>query len=63
MKAVAELLAKYEALSGSLELMVQYLEKARRVLRDFPPSDGRTGLLGLADYLASQTDALGAVCP
>lgn len=61
MKHVAELLAKYETLGASLELMRHYLEKARQVLRSFPPSDGRTGLLGLADYLACQTDALGAM--
>lgn len=61
MKELAELLSRYDSLSASLNLMRHYLDRARQVLRNFPPTDGRTGLLGLADYLALQTDALGAV--
>jgi octaprenyl-diphosphate synthase len=61
LKEIAELLGKYESLSASMDLMRHYLDKARQVLRSFPPSDGRAGLLGLGDYLARQTNALGAV--
>jgi octaprenyl-diphosphate synthase len=60
MKPIANLLAKYETLGASLDIMRQYLDKARQVLRSFPSSDGRSGLLGLADHLARQTDALAA---
>jgi len=59
-KRVAELLAKYQALSASSLIMRQYLDQARQVLHLLPPSDSRAGLLGLADYLAHQTDALAA---
>jgi len=34
------------------------LEQARRSLRVLPPSSGRFGLLGLADFLAQQTGIL-----
>lgn len=61
MAQVAKLLGKYAALSASMDLMGLYLDRARQVLRSFPTSDGRAGLLGLADYLARQTNALGAV--
>ena len=37
----------------------QYLEQSRRILRGLPASTGRTGLLGLTEFLAQQTDALG----
>jgi geranylgeranyl pyrophosphate synthase len=56
-----ELLAKYETLSASQEILEQYLGKARELLRSFPGSNGRSGLLGLTDYLARQSEALG-VC-
>lgn len=62
MKRVTDILAKYETLSASLLIMRQYLDRARQVLRTLPLSDGRAGLLGLADYLARETDAL-AVMP
>jgi len=55
------LLEKYETLSASLEIIHQYLDKARKTLRALPVSDGREGLLGLAEYLARQADVLG-VC-
>jgi octaprenyl-diphosphate synthase len=56
-----KLLAKYEALGASLEIIHQYLEEARQTLLGLPASNGRAGLLGLAQYLARQADALGAV--
>ena len=61
MKRLTGLLAKYETLGASVEIAHQYLEKARQSLRDFPASNGRTGLAGLTEYLARQTDALGPV--
>src|SRR5713101_8229308 len=45
MKGMAELLAKYATLNSSLEIVHQYLEKARHILQALPPSNGRKGLL------------------
>jgi octaprenyl-diphosphate synthase len=59
--AVNELLAKYETFEPSLEVVNRCLNQARRSLRALPESDGRAGLLALADFLAQQTDVL-AVC-
>jgi octaprenyl-diphosphate synthase len=61
MKRMAELLAKYDTLSASLEIVEEFLEKARYALDGLSPSNGRSGLVGLTEYLARQTDALG-VC-
>jgi octaprenyl-diphosphate synthase len=61
MKELGKLLAKHEALAASLESMRQYLEKARQLLRALPASNGRTGLHGLTEYLAHQTDVLEAM--
>ena len=61
MSRLGELLAKYEALAASLEIINQYLESARQTLEGVPASNGRAGLLGLADYLARQAEMLGAV--
>ena len=61
MKRLDELLAKYDALGASLEIIRQYLEQARRSLQALPVSNGRSGLLGLTEYLARQADALGSV--
>src|SRR5712672_766218 len=48
---ISELLFKYEALNASIEIVHQYLEQSRRILRGLPASTGRTGLLGLTEYL------------
>jgi geranylgeranyl pyrophosphate synthase len=61
MKRLEELLEKYDALGASLEIIHQYLEQARGALQVLPPSNGRSGLLGLTEYLARQADALGSV--
>jgi octaprenyl-diphosphate synthase len=61
MKQMTELLAKYETLSPSIEIMRGYLGRARQALAALAASDARSGLLALADYLAHQTDSLGAV--
>ncbi len=59
LKPMAELLAKHDTLSASLEIIHQYLAKARRCLQVLPASSGRAGLIDLTEYLARQTDALG----
>ncbi len=61
MRLATELLAKYETLAASLQIMHQYLELARQALHTLPHSPGRSGLLGLTDYLAHQSATLGAV--
>ena len=61
MKRMGELLAKYDTLGASLEIIHQFLEKARYALGVLPPSNGRAGLRGLTQHLARQTEALG-VC-
>jgi octaprenyl-diphosphate synthase len=58
LSGVNELLAQYETFEPSLAVVGRYLDNARRALRILPESCGRTGLLGLADFLAQQTDAL-----
>jgi len=55
---VNELLAKYGTLGPTLEVVQRYLEQGRQALSALPTSGGRTGLLGLADYLAQQTGVL-----
>lgn len=57
---VGALLVKYETLSPSLERIHEYLEKARQTLSALPESHGRGCLFALTEYLARQTDALGA---
>jgi octaprenyl-diphosphate synthase len=61
MSHLEELLAKYEALGASLEVIHQYLAEARQMLLGLPASNGRAGLLGLTEYLARLADMLGAV--
>ncbi len=58
MPCVSELLAKHETLGPSLEIFDSYLAKARQQLEALPGSQGRTGLVNLADYLARQTVVL-----
>jgi len=59
MSGVTELLHTYETLQPSLDILQEYLEQARDILRGLPASDGRDGLLGLTDYLAQQSGELG----
>jgi octaprenyl-diphosphate synthase len=61
MTPLGALLEKYDTLGASLEIIHQYLEKARQTLRALPSSNGRAGLLGLTEYLVRQADVLG-VC-
>jgi octaprenyl-diphosphate synthase len=58
---MGKLLAKYDSLNGSLEVFQQYLQKGRQALAILPQSNGRAGLVGLTEYLARQSEALG-VC-
>ncbi len=57
---VMELLSKHEALTESIEIIHQYLARARQILKALPESANGSGLAALTDYLARQTDALGA---
>jgi octaprenyl-diphosphate synthase len=55
---VDALLEKYATLQPSVQVIENYLGQARQALGGLPASPGRTGLLGLADFLAQQTGAL-----
>jgi len=55
---VNELLTKYEAVGPTLGIIQRYLEQGRQALQILPETDGRAGLLGLADFLAQQTGIL-----
>jgi octaprenyl-diphosphate synthase len=52
------ILHKHGALEGSCEAVQEHLVIARQKLAGLPDSPSRTGLAGLADYLARQTEAL-----
>jgi octaprenyl-diphosphate synthase len=56
---VGALLSKYQTLAPSLKSVHNYLEIARQALGELPESRGRANLLGVTEYLALQTDALG----
>jgi octaprenyl-diphosphate synthase len=56
---VGALLSKYQTLVPSLKSVHNYLETARQALGELPESRGRENLLGVTEYLALQTDALG----
>jgi octaprenyl-diphosphate synthase len=61
LRAVNELLVRYKTFEPSQEVISRYLDQARRALKTLPPSEGRTGLSALTDFLAQQTRVL-AVC-
>jgi octaprenyl-diphosphate synthase len=56
---VVELIEKYDAFAESRGVIQQYLDNARQALLTLPSSDGRAGLMGLTEFLAEQTEALG----
>ena len=58
---VVELMVKHEAFAESRAVIQEYLVAARQALLPLPPGDGRSGLAGLTDFLAEQTEALGVV--
>jgi octaprenyl-diphosphate synthase len=55
---VIKLLHRHQALEASCQAVEQYLDSARQALTVLPESASRAALLGLADYLQQQTDAL-----
>lgn len=59
LRRVSELLARYETLGSSLEVLRRHLDQAREQLEVLPDSEGRAGLLGLIEFLERQTTALG----
>ena len=59
LQSLTQLLSKYETLTASLDIMHQYLDKARQSLRALPNSTGRSGLVGLTEHLARQSEVLG----
>ena len=56
--AVNALLEKYATFEPSAQVIEEYLKSARHALRGLPASPGKTGLLGLTDFLAQQTGVL-----
>jgi octaprenyl-diphosphate synthase len=58
-KRMSQLLAQHDTLAASQEIVSQYLAEARQALPSMPVKEGRAGLLGLTDYLARRTHALG----
>ncbi len=62
MRRMTLLLAKYDALSASLKMMRQHLQRAREALALLPEGHGRASLLALTDYLVLQTEAFGNGC-
>lgn len=58
---VVELIEKYDALAECRRVIQQYLDAAQQSLKILPAKDGRAGLMGLTEFLAEQTEALGVV--
>ncbi len=58
---VVELMVKYEAFAESRSVVQEYLVAARQALLTLPLGHGRSGLAGLTEFLAEQTEALGVV--
>lgn len=58
---IGALLAQYDTLAPSLEVISQHLEKARQQLWVLPESPGRASLFGLTEHLARQTSELGVL--
>lgn len=56
---VTEVIEKYDAFAECRVIIQEYLDAARQALLTLPASEGRAGLLGLTDFLAEQTEALG----
>jgi octaprenyl-diphosphate synthase len=56
---VVEMIEKYDAFAESRAVIQQYLDAARQALMTLPSSSGRAGLMGLTEFLAEQTEALG----
>ena len=54
----SELLAKYDTLTSSVQVIEEYLKRSREALKLLPESDGRQGLWGLTGYLLRQAETL-----
>jgi octaprenyl-diphosphate synthase len=59
MGGASKLLAKYDTLPASREIIDQFLVQARDAIHQLPGSPGRAGLFALTDYLAAQSSTLG----
>jgi octaprenyl-diphosphate synthase len=59
--SVLRILEKYDTLAESQRIVCGYLRTAREELGALPASKGREGLLGLAEYLEQQMEALGVL--
>lgn len=59
--SVVEMMEKYDAFDESRTVIQNYLNSARQALMVLPASEGRAGLMGLTEFLAEQTEALGVV--
>ena len=55
---VNRLLIKYDTFDPSLQVIKSYLAESRTALSSLPDSPGRSGLLGLTNFLAQQTGLL-----
>jgi octaprenyl-diphosphate synthase len=56
---IVDLIEKHDAFAQSRAVIQRYLNSAREALLPVPSSDGRAGLMGMTDFLAEQTEALG----
>jgi octaprenyl-diphosphate synthase len=56
--SVVQVVERFEALTRAKEIVHSYLAAARRSLTSLPPSESRSGLLELTDFLAQQADAV-----
>jgi octaprenyl-diphosphate synthase len=59
LSAVVGMIEKYDAFKKSRAVIQQYLDAARQALSVVPASEARAGLIGLTEFLAEQTEALG----
>jgi octaprenyl-diphosphate synthase len=57
--SVLELLSKHETLAESMNVIQEYLGRARQSLKALPETESVTALAGLTHYLGRQTDKLG----
>jgi octaprenyl-diphosphate synthase len=57
---VLELLVKYEALAESRAVIQQFIASAQAALGALPENANRSALVGLTEFLAQQTEALGS---
>ncbi len=56
---LVEMITRYDAFCECRASVQQHLDAGRRALMMLPPSEGRSGLAALTEFLAEQTEALG----